>query len=148
MEGDQLDAHEIVAGRDAARHVEVVPSAVLDHGVDGPHPAAEAALSNLEPAETGSPCGGGIVNLGKIDHDWALVAPRDRVVGVVGRLRTADDMAPPRADPRTGRDGDYGVVLELDASVARKVRVVDVHQRVVAGRRADALQLALVLSIH
>jgi hypothetical protein len=77
-----------------------------------------------------------------------LVALRDRMIWIAGRLRTADDVAPPSTDLGSGRDGNDGVVLELDARVAGKVAVVDILKWIVAGRGANALQLALILAIH
>lgn len=72
-----------------------------------------------------------------------LVARRDGVVAVVGDLGAADDVPPPGADLGAGGHGDDGVVLELEVLVAGEGGVVDILDRVVAGRRADALQLAL-----
>ena len=57
-------------------------------------------------------------------------------------------MPPPSADLSSGRDGNDGAILVLDARVAGKVAVVDILKRAVAGRGADAFQLALISSIY
>ena len=77
-----------------------------------------------------------------------LVAPSNRIVCIIGRLRTADDVTPPSTDLGSGRDGNDGVVFELDALVACKTTVVDILNWTVAGRGTNALQLALIHTIH
>lgn len=66
------------------------------------------------------------------------------VVGVVRGLRSPDDVAPPSADLGAGGDRDDGAILMLEVLVAREVCVVDVLDRVVTVRGADALELTLV----
>ena len=54
------------------------------------------------------------------------MASRDGMVGVVGTLSTANDMAPPRANPCSCRDIDDVAILELDILIACKVGVVHI----------------------
>lgn len=70
------------------------------------------------------------------------------VIRVVGELQPTDDMPPPSANPCSSWDRDDIVVLELDASVAGKVGVVHVLDRVVAGGGTNSLQLSLINTIH
>lgn len=56
-------------------------------------------------------------------------------------------MAPPSTNSSSGRDRDDVVILVVDASVAGKVAVVDVLDRVVAAGGTDTLQLALISAI-
>ena len=50
VEGEKLDAHQVVARRDAGWHGEVVPAVVGDEAVNGPGGSSEAILCDLEPA--------------------------------------------------------------------------------------------------
>lgn len=52
VESNEFDAHKVVARGHAGGHIEVVPSAIGDHGIDGPSPTIQTVLSNLEPLQT------------------------------------------------------------------------------------------------
>ena len=69
MESDELDPHEVIAGSHAVGHVEVMPSSVGNHGIDSPSAPIQTTFGNLEPLQTAGSCGGGVVNLGEVDHD-------------------------------------------------------------------------------
>lgn len=71
---------------------------------------------------------------------------RNRVICVVGELRSADDMAPVRADSVTTSDLDDGLRLGTGLS-ADHVVAVDILDRVVVGRGSDSRELALVLAV-
>jgi len=49
VEGDDLDSHQVLAGGDALGHVEIVPAAVGDEGVDCPDAVVETGVGDLEP---------------------------------------------------------------------------------------------------
>lgn len=148
VKGEQLDAHEVVAGGDAAGHVEVVPAAVGDHVVDSPDAVVEALLGDLEPLEAGRAGVGSIVDLGEVDLDGTLVGGGDGVIRVVGPGGTTNLMPPPGTDSGAGWDLDHGVIPQLDVGVAGKVGVVDVLDGEVAVGSADALELALVDAVN
>jgi hypothetical protein len=76
-----------------------------------------------------------------------LVARRDGVIRVAGELGTSDLVPPPRANPGASRNRDHVAVLVHKVGVAGKLGVVDVLDRVVAGRGSDAPELALVGAI-
>lgn len=69
VESEQLNTHEVVAWLDARRHVEVVPAAVADHGVDSPRASAHAGFGDLEPLESAGTSAGGVGNGSEIDGD-------------------------------------------------------------------------------
>lgn len=71
MESNKLNAHQIVTGRNARWHGEVMPSAIRDHGVNRPFAAAQTVVSNFEPLKSTRASRGRIVDLGKIVLDWA-----------------------------------------------------------------------------
>jgi hypothetical protein len=173
VQRQQLDAHQVVAGRDALRHGEVVPAVVADHLVDGPDAARQALLGNLEPPQAVGGGGRGVVDLGEVDLDRAwgvevvsyeriqgvgreeiylweltLVRSSDRVIRVTRERGPADLVLPPGADGGAGGDLDDGAVAVLDVGVAGKVGVVDVLDGVVARGSADALELALVDAVN
>lgn len=98
------------------------------------------------PLKAGLGGGCGIVNLGEVGHDGALVRRGNRVVGVAGELGAADDVLVPGTDPVTG--------LDLDDSVRRRPRLAadhvlaaDILDRVVVVGSAEAGEGALVRSV-
>jgi len=73
------------------------------------------------------------------------VARRNGVVGIVRRLRAAEDVLPPGADLGAGGDGDDARAHGAgEAQVAGHLRRIDVLHGVVALRRAHADELPLV----
>ena len=71
VQSEQLDAHQVLAGGDARRHVKVVPAVVGDHLVDGPHAVVDAALGDLEPLLAAGRGRSGIADLGEVDRNGA-----------------------------------------------------------------------------
>ena len=57
-------------------------------------------------------------------------------------------MLPPSSNLGSSRDRDDIAVPAHDVLVARKFRIIDVLDRIVAGRGANSSQLPLVLAIH
>ena len=49
VQGEQLDAHQVVAGGDAVEPIELVPAVIGDDSIDGP--LAVAQEPNLEPQQ-------------------------------------------------------------------------------------------------
>lgn len=149
VEGEELDAEEVVAGGDALGHGEVVPAVALDHVVDTPDAGAGVVvvLGDLEPVDAGVGGGGGVVDLGEPGGHGAVVGGGDGVVRVVGELGTADDVLPPGADLGTGGDGDDGLGLGGD-DAAGDVGGLDVLDGVVLVGGAEADEGTLVLSVY
>lgn len=81
---------------------------VGDHVVHTPFlsGSVERVFPDLEPLQSGLARCRSIVNLRKPCRDGTLVRCRDRVVGVVGELRTADDMAEVSANVISALDID------------------------------------------
>ena len=69
------------------------------------------------------------------------------MVRVIRRLRSPDDMTPPGTDFGPGRDRNHSAILVSDVLIARKARIIHILDWVVAIRRTNALQLALVYTI-
>lgn len=71
VQGDQLNAHEVVARGNAGREVKVEPAVVLDHGIDSPDTSlvVETTLGDLEPSKAIASRLGSIVNLSKVNND-------------------------------------------------------------------------------
>lgn len=149
MKSDQLDSHEVVAGCDTRRHVEVLPTGIANHTVDTPLSivGGKTVLSDLEPLETASVSGCSVWDLREVGHcrayHWpqiavrgsmgivnngahTLVTLRNRVVRIIRALRTANDMAPPSADTSASGNIDDVAVLELNRLVAGEVGVVHI----------------------
>lgn len=144
MKSNELNAHKVIARRDTCGHSKVVPTSILDHGVYSPLSIREAVMCHLEPLKSCSTGRRGIVNLREIVYDWAylvsapaffnhrfqpelaFVALCDRMVGIVGRLRTADYMSPPRTNFGAGWDGDHGAILVTKIFITGKRSIVDV----------------------
>lgn len=108
MEGQQLDAEEVVPGGDARGQVEEEPAVLVDQGVDGPDAGAgvEVVLGDLEPLLALDGRRGGVVDGGEPGGDGALVRGGDGVVGVAGELGAADDVLVAGADGVAGFDLD------------------------------------------
>ena len=66
MEGEELDAEEVLAVGDALGEVERVPAVVADDIVDAPgsRGGVEVILGDLEPLEPLEAGGGGVVDAG------------------------------------------------------------------------------------
>lgn len=75
------------------------------------------------------------------------MASSDWVIRVVGILRTADDMSPPRTDSRSSRNIDHSAVLVLDVFVACKLSIVHVLDGVVAVWGPYTFELALISAV-
>ena len=149
MKGDELDSEDVVAGRNARRHVEVAPSTVLDHVVDAPRISSyiEIVLSHLEEFQIGSDLSrSGVVNLGKPCRDRAVVRPRDRVVWIIGDLFASKDVSPPCSNLVTWRDGDDLIGCQGDLA-AGHISIVDVLRGIILVRRTEADKLAIVLAV-
>lgn len=169
MESQKFHAQEIVTRGHAGGKLEVVPSVAGDHAIDSPLSIPQAVFSYLEPAEARGTGGSGIADLGQpvrdgtcvhavrsdhapsircyFCHSLTFVTGSNGVVGVVGPLRSADDMPPPCADARTWSDSVHIVVLVLEVLVAGELSIVDVLERVVAVGSADTPELALVCAV-
>src|SRR3569833_1072006 len=149
VQGEDLDAQQVLAGGDALGEVEVGPAVVGHHAVDAPLLVArvEAVLGDLEPLQAVERGGGGVVDLGQVGHDGPHVRVGDWVVLVAGELGAADDVLPVGADLVAGRHVDD--LLGRRAGLAADHRVaVDILDRVVVVGRPEAVQLTRRLSIH
>ena len=148
MESQNLNAQEILAGRNARGHVEVDPAVVRDHVVHAPLAAAliEAVLPDLEPVLPCRAAGRRVVDLGEPRCDGSLVRPRNRVVHVVRELGAADDVPPVRTESVAGGDRDDRVGLGA-ALAAGHVGAVDILYRVVVVGSPDARELTMILAV-
>lgn len=77
----QLSAHEVITRRDATWHGESSNTLVGNHLVDSPRSkiGIESVLIDLEPLEAGHVRLQRGVDLGEVNHDWALMTGVDRV---------------------------------------------------------------------
>jgi hypothetical protein len=76
------------------------------------------------------------------------VAFRDRVISIIRPLCTANDMAPPCTNLRTGRNANYSAVRMFDVFVAGERSIVDVGDWVIGVWCANAFQLPLVDTVN
>lgn len=97
MEGDELGAHQIVARRDAGRHVEVLPPPVLDHAIHTPFSASiKAVFGNLEPLKPAGVGAGSIVDLGTVKrHQRKREAQSRKKDGELNRRVRSEDSRKP-----------------------------------------------------
>ena len=85
----------------------------------------------------------------QVEDGRSLVALCDRMVGVIGKLCSADDVTPLDADLVSGLHiDDLSRHWRSVAGVASEVRVVHILDRVVAVGDTDAIELAKVLAIN
>ena len=135
METNNLNPKEVMPRGNTLRDIEVVPAAVLDEPVDGPSIPAQTLVSDLEPPQSVRASGSGVVDLGQVGHDGALVRRGDWMVRVRVVLWPSDNVTPPRADTSTSGDGVDGIIF-VDLLVAGEVAIVDIQ---------DGLQCLLVV---
>ena len=145
MQRKKLLAQQVLPRGDAFGDGGVGPAAVGDHVVDAPlaRSRVEAVFGDLGPTETVGRCGGCVVDLGQVCRDGPLVGGRDRVVRVVGILRAADDVAPPRADAVARIDAD-DLIRVGSGKTAAQLLVVDVVDGVVRRGSTQADELAFI----
>lgn len=135
VQSGQLHAEEVLSWGDALRNVEVGPAGVLEDVVNTPAAGAsvEGILGNLKPAEVGVRRGGSVVHACKPGGDGTLVGGRDRVVGVVGALGSADDVLVKSANASTRGDGDDVAVPATGRTAGEVARARGLHWVVVVG---------------
>ena len=79
MQGNNLDAQEILARRNATGQVEVSPAVVLEHIINTPFPATgiEAILPDLEPLLAARASRRRVVDFGQIGNNRSFVGLGD-----------------------------------------------------------------------
>lgn len=148
VQRQDLDAEQVVAGRDAGGQVEVGPAVVGDEVVDPPQLGrrVKGVLPDLEPLLARLGRRRRVVDLGEPRRHGALVRLGNGVVRVAGELSAPDDVLEPGADlvARVGVDDCRGCGAGLLADDVVGCHVV--HGIVVVWR-AQADERALVGSI-
>jgi len=164
MKSDDLNSHQVLTGSDARWHIEAPPSSTGNHWVNTPFPVGviQTFLSNLEPVQ---PLGAGcpsVVNLYsllaprhgmgddysylcKVDDKGALVGGCDRIVRIIWKLCTTNNMLVPSAHFCTGRDLHHSRWNRRDKTrVARDLVRIHVLHGVIRWWGSNADKLALI----
>jgi len=126
VQTDDLHPQEVVSGCDTLGDIEVMPSTVLDELINSPCTSVQTFMGNLEPPQAVRASGSGVVDLGQVGHDRALVRRGNRVVRVGVVLRPTNDVTPPCTNTSTSGDIMDGVIL-VDLLVAGEDTIVDVQ---------------------
>lgn len=137
MQSEKFNSHQVIARSDACRHVEVLPSLILYHAIHTPLPVVvrQTIFGDLEPSMPRRPSARSIVNLGEIDRRRSLMRGRNRMIGIVWSLRTANDVAPPCTYTVPSANIDDRVVLVLNAFVACELGIVHILNRLGSCKR-------------
>lgn len=144
MERGDLHPQKVLAVGDASRQVEVNPAVILDHVVDTPDSSrgVESVLPDLEPLGARRVGASRAVDLGQVRRDGPLVRGRNRVVRVVGELRSPDDVLVPGSDLVAGLDFDHLVRGRAGGAACQRVARRVLHWIVVVrGAKADERSL-------
>lgn len=145
VQSDQFGAEEVVSWGETGWESKVPPTISVDQGVDSPFlgGGVETLVGDFEPLEACGRGSGGVVDLGKVNGDWALVGRSNRVVNVSWILLAPDNVTPVCADLCTSWDGNDGGRCG-SGNLADDIVGGNVHDGVVASGCSEPIQLSLL----